>query len=75
MTSGLDEQNFCTYDEAKKWAAWWIGSQDEPYCRHRIHMLPERWEQEWLAIDYTLNNIFYQFLAIKLLALTKHPQN
>ncbi|UYV83676.1 SETMAR [Cordylochernes scorpioides] len=45
MTHGLAEQHFTSYEEAKNWVNVWIASKDEEFFRHRIRMLPERWEK------------------------------
>ncbi|UYV73361.1 hypothetical protein LAZ67_10002852 [Cordylochernes scorpioides] len=49
MTHGLAEQHFTSYEEAKNWVNVWIASKYEEFFRHRIRMLPERWEKVYFC--------------------------
>ena len=51
LAHGLAYQNFCSYEEIKKWSDSWVDSKVASFLLNGIWQLPERWKK-----DNTLNH-------------------
>ena len=72
IAHGLSKQHFHSYEDAKKWVDSWIASKDMLFFRHKIHMLPEKWEKV-VSSDgqYFQRHVFLLIFKNKALIFTK----
>jgi len=60
MARGVAEQQFHSYEVAKKWVDSWIVLKGVSFSRRGIHMLPGSWEKV-IAMENTFSDMFFTF--------------